>query len=93
MQRLDRLGLRDDQDLVASFEGGATEVVGVQILELEVRAGRAVVDEDAFVQRVQVGVVRVRTSERADAQRTPLLASGYPYTVKSLRLRREDLHA
>jgi hypothetical protein len=35
----------------------------VQVLELEVRAGRAVIDEDSFAQRTQVGVIRARSSE------------------------------
>ena len=63
VQCLDGVGLGDDEDLVAALERRAAEVVGVQILELEVRARRAVVDEDAFAQRAEVRVVRARSSE------------------------------
>jgi len=63
VQRFDGVGLRDDEDLVATFERGAAEVVGVQVLQLEVRSGRAVVDEDSFAQCAQIGVVRARSSE------------------------------
>ena len=48
VQRVDDVGLGDDQDLVATLEGGAAEVVGAQMLELEVGAGGAVEDEDAL---------------------------------------------
>jgi hypothetical protein len=60
---LDGVRFGDDENLVASFEGRATEIVGVQVLELKVCTRRAVVDEDSFAQRAEVGVVRARSGE------------------------------
>ncbi len=45
------------------FEGGAAEVVGVQVHQLEVGPGGPVVDEDPLAQRAQVGVVGARSAE------------------------------
>ncbi len=63
VQVFDGVGLGEDEHLVAALERGAAEVIGVQIHQLEVRTRRAVVDEDSFSQRREVGVVRARSSE------------------------------
>ena len=49
------------------------EVVGVQVLELEVRAGRAVVDEDALVQRSEVRDRSALGRAKGGEAGTPLL--------------------
>jgi len=53
-----------DEDLVASLELGAAEVVGIESQQLQVRAHCAVEDDDAVAQRLQVrGRGRVETAE------------------------------
>jgi len=70
---------------VATFQRRAAEVVSVQVLELKIRTGRTVVNEDPFAQRREVRVVRARSGEgrtRGDS----IESSGYRRTRKSLRL-------
>ena len=63
MQGLDRVGPREDQEFVATLEGVAAEIVGVEFLGLQIRARGAVEDEDPISQRGQVGVVTAGTGE------------------------------
>ena len=67
VEPLDRVRFRDDEDLVAALELRAAEVVGRQLLELEVRPGRAVEDDHPLAQRGQVG--RGRRVEAAERDR------------------------
>lgn len=64
MERFDGLRLGVHQDLVAPFEGDASEVVGAELHELEVGPRGSVEDEDAFRKCGQVGVAeRVEAGE------------------------------
>ena len=64
MELLDRVRFRDDQDLVAALQLGAAEVVGRQLLELQVGPGGAVEDDHPLAQRGQVvGGRRVEAAE------------------------------
>ncbi len=63
MQLFDGVGFGDDENLVTTFERRAAEVVGVQVLELQIRSGRAVINQDMFAQCTEVGVVRARSGE------------------------------
>ena len=51
VQALDEVGPVQRQHLVAPFEGGAAEVVGVQVHQLEVGSGGPVEDEDPLGER------------------------------------------
>ena len=63
MQALDGVGARHAQHLVATLESATAEVVGAQILQLQVGARRAVEDEDASGESRQVGVRGLGTGE------------------------------
>jgi hypothetical protein len=63
VELFDGVRFGDDEDLVTSFQGRAAEVVGVEILQLKVCTGRAVIDEDSFSQCAEVRVVRARSGE------------------------------
>jgi hypothetical protein len=64
VKSLDSVGAGDHQDLVAALEVRAAEVVGREILNLEICPRGAVVDEHSLGERGQVGVVRSRTGKR-----------------------------
>jgi hypothetical protein len=63
VQLFDGVGFGDHEDLVAAFEGRAAEVVGVKVLELQIRTGRAVINQDVIAKCAEVGVVRARSGE------------------------------
>ena len=52
----DDVGAGEAEHLVAALERGAAEVVGGEVETLDVRAERAVEDDDALVHRVEVGL-------------------------------------
>ena len=56
MDRLDDVRAREDEVVVAALERLAAEVLGRQVVALDARAHRAVVDEDALGEGVQVGM-------------------------------------
>ena len=62
VEAVDGVGLGGDEDLVAPSQVLATEVLGAEVHELEVRAGCTVEDEDAFAERGQIGRVVERES-------------------------------
>ena len=58
MQSFDGIGSRDGQNLVAALQGGATEVIGRQVFQLQVGAGGPVKNQRTPRERGQIGVVR-----------------------------------
>ncbi len=64
VQGLDGVGPGDGQNLVAALERGPPEVVGREVLELQVGPGRPVVDEHALGEGREVGVARAGAGKR-----------------------------
>ena len=60
VDRLDDVGAREDEVVVAALERLAAEVVGREVVALDVRAHRAVVDEDALGEGVEIRMGRRR---------------------------------
>ncbi len=66
---LDHVGPRDVEDLVAPFEVVAPEIVDREVLHLKTRAGGPVVDQHAFAEGREIGIVGPRSGEgRANSQ-------------------------
>ncbi len=56
MEPLDHIGSGDAEYLVAPLELWSPEIVGAEVLGLQPRAGRAVVDDDATASGFDIGL-------------------------------------
>ena len=65
VDRLDDLGLRDDEVVVAAVVLLAAEVLGGQVLRLQAGAHRAVEDQDLLFEGVEIAAVGVGTGSHA----------------------------
>ena len=72
----DHVGPGVDQDLVAALEGGAAEIVGPEVAQLQVGAGGAVEDDHPLPHRVEVGTHRHRLPGAGGPLPTMFPASG-----------------
>ena len=57
MQLLDSFGLGHHKDFVAPFEVGAPKVTRLEVLQLQVRAGSTVVDQNSVGESRKIRVV------------------------------------
>src|SRR3954447_7076614 len=69
----DEIGPREHEHLVAAFERRPAEVVGGQALLLHVGAERAVVDQDAFPRRVDIGRLSRHSGKSTGPNLRPLM--------------------
>ena len=63
MQRLHGVGTGHDEQFIAPFQGAAAEVVGGEVLSLQVRSGCAVEYQHPLCEGVQIGVITLRTGK------------------------------